>query len=235
MGMHEALLCIDELIGDQRPSAVFTPNVDHIVNIQCDPDFAEIYAQADLVLNDSAVLLMTSRLLKKPLQAKVSGSDLFPRLCALAARKGYRVYFLGGKPGIVDAAAAKLKAIHPELIVAGTYSPSFGFENNAQEGQDILDEIAACRPDILFVGVGSPKQEKWIAKHKTAMQVPVALGIGASFDFVAGSLKRAPAWMQHWGLEWFYRFCCDPKRLFARYFVRDIKFFRIAFRELFIR
>lgn len=232
--MQEALLRIEELISRQRPSAVFTPNVDHIVNIQCDPEFAAIYAHADLILNDSAVVLMSSRLLKRPLQAKVSGSDLFPRLCALAARKGYRVYFLGGNPGVVDAAAAKLKAVHPELVVAGTYSPSFGFEDNAQECRYILDELAASRPDILFVGVGSPKQEKWIAKHKSAMQVPVALGIGASFDFVAGSIKRAPIWMQHWGLEWFYRFCCDPKRLFARYFVRDLKFFSIAFREFFL-
>lgn len=231
--MHEALTRIDQCVINQQASAVFTPNVDHIVNIHCDHEFAETYSQADLVLNDSAVLLITSRLLKKPLQAKISGSDLFPELCALAAQKGYGVYFLGGRPGVVEAAAANLKAIHPDLYVAGLYSPSFGFENNPEECRWIVREIIACKPDILFVGVGSPKQEKWIAKHKDILQVPVAIAIGASFDFVAGSMPRAPQWMQQCGLEWLYRFCCEPKRLFARYFIHDLRFFRIAARELF--
>jgi N-acetylglucosaminyldiphosphoundecaprenol N-acetyl-beta-D-mannosaminyltransferase len=211
---------------------VVTPNVDHIVRLQKDNEFKKIYDNASLVLADGMPLIWASKLLNVPLKEKVSGSDIFPMLCELASLNNLNVFFLGGLEGVAEKAAIKLKKINPGLNVVGVYSPPFGFENNKVENNKIINLITDCKPDILFVGLGSPKQEKWIYDNLTKLKVPVSLGIGASFDFVAETIKRAPNWMQRSGLEWFWRFLQEPKRLFKRYFIEDSKFVLMVIKEI---
>ncbi|WP_236058665.1 WecB/TagA/CpsF family glycosyltransferase [Planococcus glaciei] len=210
---------------------VVTPNVDHIMKLQTDRKFLKIYESASLVLADGQPIIWAARYLNKPLKEKVSGSDLFPLVCGMAAREKLKVFFLGGQEGVAEEAARRLKAKYTELNVAGIYSPPFGFEKNVEENEKIIKLIVDAQPDILFVGLGAPKQEKWIYENLEKIRVPVSLGIGASFDFEAGIIQRAPAWMQKSGLEWFWRFSQEPKRLFRRYFVDDSKFLILLMKE----
>lgn len=233
VSIFEAIEIIDNLIKENNKySYVLTPNVDHVVKIQKDKEFHKIYKEADLVLADGMPIVWVSKILKRPLKEKVSGSDLFPKLCGYASEKGYSVFFLGGLEGVAQKAAEVLKEQYPKLNVVGTYCPPFGFENDDIENQKIIQKIKESKPSIIFVGVGAPKQEKWIYNNIHKYQVPVSLGIGASFDFVAGTAKRAPVWMQNIGLEWFYRFINEPRRMFKRYFIDDMKFINILLKEI---
>lgn len=231
--MDEALERIGALIERRTPPAyVVTPNVDHVVKLQDDVEFRAVYAGADLVLCDGVPLLWASRLLRRPLKAKVSGSDLFVAFPALAARRGWRPFFLGGRPGAAERAAAILAAREPGFSVAGTYAPPFGFERDPVEDQRAVDLVRAARPDVLFVGLGAPKQEKWIHRHLHALGVPVSIGVGVSFEFVSGDVRRAPRWMQRAGLEWSWRLAMEPRKLWRRYLVEDARFLRLVAREL---
>lgn len=229
--MEGAVARIDQLVLNKQNSYVVTPNVDHIVKLQHDLDFRQIYDHASLVVADGMPLVWVSALFKTPLKERVTGADLFPRVCRLAAEKGYSVFLLGADKGVASEAAANLAQTFSGLNVCGTYSPTYGFENSENENLHILSLLEAAKPDILFVGVGAPKQEKWIYKYRQRYRVPVAIGVGASFDFVAGSIQRAPQWMQKAGLEWFYRFLMEPRRLFRRYFIDGCEFFWMTLRE----
>lgn len=225
--MNEAVQKIEQLILNKKPSYVVTPNIDHIVKLESDKEFQEVYKEADLILTDGMPLIWISKLKKNPIKEKVSGSDLFPEVCKLAANKGYKVFLLGAAEGVAAKAAENLKLKYKGLNIVGTYSPSYGFEKNEYEIQQIIKMIKEVKPDILAVGLGAPKQEKFLYKYRNQLNVPVALAIGASIDFEAGNVNRAPKWMQHIGLEWFYRLCKEPKRMFKRYLVDDIKIFRL--------
>ncbi len=228
--MGEAVFEIDALVRAKTPASVVTPNVDHLVKLQDDEEFRRVYDSAGLVLADGMPLLWAAKWIGTPLREKVSGSDLFPEVCALAAEKGYRVFFMGGRPGAADGAAKVMKTRFPRLEIAGTYCPPMGFEKNATENDKIVKTVRDSRADILFVGLGAPKQEKWIHRHKDALGVPVSLGIGVTFEFVAGMVKRAPGWMQKAGLEWFWRLLMEPARLWKRYLVDDMRFFWLLLR-----
>lgn len=225
--MNEAVQKIEQLILNKKPSYVVTPNIDHIVKLESDKEFQEVYKEADLILTDGMPLIWISKLKKNPIKEKVSGSDLFPEVCKLAANKGYKVFLLGAAEGVAAKAAENLKLKYKGLNIVGTYSPSYGFEKNEYEIQQIIKMIKEVKPDILAVGLGAPKQEKFLYKYRNQLNVPVVLAIGASIDFEAGNVNRAPKWMQHIGLEWFYRLCKEPKRMFKRYLVDDIKIFRL--------
>jgi N-acetylglucosaminyldiphosphoundecaprenol N-acetyl-beta-D-mannosaminyltransferase len=227
VNITEAVEIIHKLVLNRSPSYVVTPNVDHIVKLNSDPFFKEVYDHASLTLTDGAPLLWAAKFLRIPLKEKISGSDLFPKLCALAADRGYRLFFLGGRPGAVDKGALVMRDKHPHINIEGTYCPPLGFENNLDENTKIIELIKETHPDILFVGLGTPKQEKWIYRHKDRYLVPVSIGIGAGFDFVAGMVKRAPVWMQKAGLEWFWRLMIEPGRLWKRYLIDDMQFFRL--------
>lgn len=226
--MDEAIERIDKLITKKSTSYVVTPNVDHIVKLEKDLELREVYKHADLILTDGMPLIWISKLKSNPIKEKVSGSDLFPKVCELAAEKGYKVFLLGAAEGVAKTAAENLKIKYPQLEVVGTYSPSYGFEKNKKEIEHIVSIVNKAKPDILAVGLGAPKQEKFIYKYKNKLNVPVSLAIGASIDFEAGNVERAPLWMQKSGLEWFYRLCKEPKRMFKRYLVDDLKIFRIS-------
>jgi N-acetylglucosaminyldiphosphoundecaprenol N-acetyl-beta-D-mannosaminyltransferase len=230
--MTEALTIIEDFIRLKSNAYVVTPNVNHVVKVQHDNEFKEVYEQADLVLVDGMPLMWAARLLKKPLKEKVSGSDLFPVLCRLCEQKGYSVYLLGGtSEKIILDTVARMKADFPKLRIAGYESPDFGFETDEKESQRLASNIEKAAPDVLFVGVGAPKQEKWIYKYKMQYKAGVSLGIGAAFNFYLGYTKRAPVWMQHNGLEWFYRFLQEPRRLFHRCFIENSEFFKLLIKE----
>lgn len=226
--MSETLNEIDKLIQKKKCSYVVTPNVDHIVRLEKDEELQKVYKNASLVLTDGKPLIWISKWYKTPIKEKISGSDLFPRVCQLAANKNYTIYLLGAAEGVADTAARNLMKKYPGLNIVGTYSPPFGFEKNEQEMNKIKTQIQDVHPDILIVGLGCPKQEKFMYYHCKELGVPISFGLGAGIDFEAGNIKRAPKWMSNHGLEWLYRFSKEPKRLFKRYFVDDIKIIQVA-------
>lgn len=226
--MSETLNEIDKLIQKKKCSYVVTPNVDHIVRLEKDEELQKVYKNASLILTDGKPLIWISKWYKTPIKEKISGSDLFPRVCQLAANKNYTIYLLGAAEGVADTAARNLMKKYPGLNIVGTYSPPFGFEKNEQEMNKIKTQIQDVHPDILIVGLGCPKQEKFMYYHCKELGVPISFGLGASIDFEAGNIKRAPKWMSNHGLEWLYRFSKEPKRLFKRYFVDDIKIIQVA-------
>jgi N-acetylglucosaminyldiphosphoundecaprenol N-acetyl-beta-D-mannosaminyltransferase len=226
--MAETLNEIDKLIQEKNCSYVVTPNVDHIVRLEKDEELQKVYKNASLILTDGKPLIWISKWYKTPIKEKISGSDLFPRVCQLAANKNYTMYLLGAAEGVADTAARNLMKKYPGLNIVGTYSPPFGFEKNKQEMNKIKTQIQDVHPDILIVSLGCPKQEKFMYYHCKELGVPISFGLGASIDFEAGNIKRAPRWMSNHGLEWLYRFSKEPKRLFKRYFVDDLKIIQVA-------
>lgn len=228
---QEAILEIERIINYGEKTYVVTPNLDHIVKLEEDVDFVRCYEKAGLVLADGNPLVWASKLLGTQLKALVTGSDLFPALCAHAAVKGHRLFFLGGLDGVAQKAADNLKILHPQINVVGVYSPPFGFDKNKEENDKIINMINKAKPHLLFVGVGAPKQEKWMYHNIDVLDINVALGIGASFDFVAGTIKRAPKAIRNIGMEWFWRFSNEPKRLFKRYFIESAKFLPIIYHQ----
>ena len=226
--MQEALETIDALIQENKNAYVVTPNVDHIVQLETNKELQDVYANASLILTDGKPLLWIAKWYGTPIKEKISGSDLFPLLCDMAAKKGYSMFFLGAAEGVAAKAADNLMNKYKGLQVIGTYSPPYGFENDSSEMNKIDAMIKKARPDILIVGLGCTKQEKFIYNNYKKLGVPISLGLGASFDFEAGNIKRAPKWMANHGLEWLFRITQDPKRLMKRYLINDMKIFKLA-------
>ncbi len=228
--MEETLDRIDELICENRNAYVVTPNVDHIVQLERGGELTEVYKNADLILTDGKPLIWISKWYRTPIKEKISGSDLFPLLCEMSSKKGYKMFFLGAAEGVAAKAAENLTQRYPGLQVVGTYSPPIGFEKDIDEMSKIKSMIKDTSPHILIVGLGCPKQELFILHHKDELGVPLSLGLGASLDFEAGNIKRAPKWMANHGLEWLYRITQDPNRLAKRYLVDDIKIIGLVFK-----
>jgi len=224
LGFDEAVDSIIGLAVARKRATVVTPNVDHVMRWRRDPEFRRCYEEADLVLADGMPLLWASRVLGDRIIEKVSGSDLLPRLCEAAAERGLSVYFLGGLPGAAERCAERLVARFPRLRVAGVGCPPRGFEHDPEANAGVIRAIVEAGPDLLFVGLGTPKQELWIRRHREEIAVPVTLGVGAAIDFAAGMVKRAPRWMQRLGLEWCYRLVKEPRRLWRRYILQDSPF-----------
>jgi N-acetylglucosaminyldiphosphoundecaprenol N-acetyl-beta-D-mannosaminyltransferase len=197
---------------------VVTPNVDHAVMFHERSDLRAAYSGASLVLADGFPVVLASRLLGRSLPERVAGSDLAPALFeGTTDGPGLSVYLLGAAKGVGERAAARIAERWPNVQVVGTYSPPLGFEHDPRENDAIVERINAVRPDVLVVGLGAPKQELWIARHRERLQAKTALCIGATIDFLAGEKARAPRWMQRCGLEWLHRLTSEPKRLFRRY------------------
>lgn len=215
--MDEAVKEIDKLICKKNHSYVVTPNMDHIVLIEKDTLFKEVYNHADLILTDGKPLIWISKINGTQIKEKVSGSDLFPCICELAAKNGYKIFILGAAEGVADKAAKNLTMKFPGLNIVATYSPPMGFETDENLIQNIIDMINKAETDILAVALGSPKGEKFIYKIKEMINASLSISIGATIDFEAGNIKRAPKWMSDHGLEWLYRVTQEPKRLIKRY------------------
>lgn len=230
---HDLLDYIDASIQQRRQSYILTCNVDHLIKLRKDSEFQQVYSKAGAIVADGMPIIWASRLLGRPLKQKVSGSDLFSRLGSAFETRQYRLFFLGSANGIPEMATQKLKLAYPDINVVGCYSPSYGFEHNEQENEYIVRMLIDARPDIVFVGVGAPKQEKWIYRNYLQYQAPVSIGVGATFDFLSGAVKRAPDFMQKTGFEWFWRLSQEPKRLWKRYLIDDAQFLGMLTKEYF--
>jgi N-acetylglucosaminyldiphosphoundecaprenol N-acetyl-beta-D-mannosaminyltransferase len=233
LDMDAALNRLEALVhvGRERTKThqVVTVNTDFIVKAVGDPDLRSLLQKADLVTADGMPVVWASRLLGVPLQGRVAGSDLVPALAERAAQKGLSLYFYGARLGVAAAAAESLRSRWPELKIVGVESPPY--REDLHTDQAALDRIRAAAPDILLVALGNPKQEKWIAKYAGELGVPVMMGVGASLDFIAGSVQRAPRWMQKSGLEWCYRLIQEPARLWKRYVVDLVVFSVLLLRQ----
>jgi N-acetylglucosaminyldiphosphoundecaprenol N-acetyl-beta-D-mannosaminyltransferase len=218
-------------LGDGTLRFVVTPNVQHSLLYQRDEAFRRAYASASLVLVDGTPLVWVSRWLGASLPERVAGSDLVPAVLGAASSvQPISVFLLGAAPGIAEHAARLIEARFAHVRIAGTYSPPLGFENDDQENAHIVALVNDARPDLLVLGLGSPKQELWIQRFRSEIRAGVALCAGAAIDFIAGKQIRAPRWMQRSGLEWVHRVITQPRRLAPRYAADAVHFPRIVFR-----
>jgi len=208
---------------------VVTPNVDHIVRLQEMPHLKPIYDQAHYSFADGMPVVVAANLLGHKFPERVTGADLVPALCEDAAKQSLRVFMMGGPPQTAELALKKLQERFG-AFTCEAYCPPMGFDSNPEETARIIERINRFNPDILFVGVGSPKQERWVFDHRDTLHCGIALGIGAAIEFAAGTVSRAPVFMQKSGTEWIWRLCQDPKRLAKRYW-KDLVFLKICWNE----
>ena len=203
---------------------IATPNVDHLRCASQDARLAELIGSASICVADGAPVVWASRLAGRSLPARVTGADLLWSLSAAAAEDGRAIYLLGGEPGVPEGAAEALKAAYPQLKVVGTCSPAFGFENDPDALRRCENDVVAAAPDLVFVGLGFPKQERIISEFSRSLPATWLLGCGAALPFAAGELQRAPGWLGRLGLEWLFRLVHEPRRLFRRYVLEDAPF-----------
>ena len=231
VSFKQAIEIISSWVGAEPFRLVVTPNVDHIINLQCNSEFLEVYQHcAALSLADGMPVIWAARYLGVPIPEKVSGSDLLPALCERGSRASWRVFFAGGEnPQELELSLAELRKRFPGLIAVG-HCPPHGFERNAGQSAALLEAIRSFNPGVLFMGVGAPKSEIWLARHAGQIGHGVGLCIGAGLRMLAGFEPRAPRWMQRAGLEWSWRLWRNPGRLWKRYLVDDLKFFPLVLR-----
>jgi N-acetylglucosaminyldiphosphoundecaprenol N-acetyl-beta-D-mannosaminyltransferase len=232
VSLSQALDAIDSLVSTGQGGTVFTPNVDHVVQAEHDPRFRKAYDAVSLSLVDGMPLMWASRWLKTPLPEKISGSDLVRPLMQRAAERGHRVYFLGGAPGAAELAKQKLLDEFPRLQVVGVDAPRIDVNAPPDVQRAILERIVEAKPHLLLLALGAPKQEIWGHEQRFNLPGVVVVGVGASLEFIAGTVRRAPPWISNLGLEWLYRLLQEPRRLAGRYLLRDPQFFRIVARQL---
>lgn len=216
-----------DLLKNLKSGVVFTPNVDHLMNLQYDPAFHDAYNIADYKVCDSQILYFSSHILGAPIQEKISGSDLFPAFCDYHQdNPDITIFLLGAAPGVAAQAQHNINTRLGRNIIVDSHSPSYGFEHNLEECAAILERIKQSGASVLAIGVGSPKQERWIHRHhqQLAESVNIIFAIGATIDFEAGTQKRAPKLVSTLGIEWLFRLMGDPQRLWKRYLVNDLPF-----------
>ncbi|WP_322044736.1 WecB/TagA/CpsF family glycosyltransferase [Paraburkholderia sp. J67] len=215
---------------DGRARVAVTPNVDHLVRLDRQPDLKALYRTADFLFADGMPVVWMSRMFGMPLPGRVTGADLLPGLCERARVGGWKVVIVGGQPGrehlLIDGLANYFPGLDAEVI-----APSMSFDPTGPEGDAIAERVRAAAPDIVFVCIGMPKQERWAFRHAASLPGGLMLCAGAAIEFAVGLQKRAPRWMQRSGVEWCYRILQDPARLWRRYLVDDRHFIRICWRQ----
>ena len=207
--MDDALTLVERFIAERGPHHIVTADASMVVTYTEDAEFARIVDASDLVTPDGAGILWASRHQKTPVTSKVSGVDLAAKCCALSGQKKWRIFFFGAAPGVAEEARAKMLVRYPDAQIIGFRDGFFNADNEAE----VVAQIQAARPDILLVALGIPKQEKFIARHRDTLGVPVMIGVGGTLDVFSGTVRRAPIWMQNVGLEWLYRLAANPKKI----------------------
>ena len=222
-----------ELLDNLKSGVLLTPNVDHVIKLQRDPDFFKAYNIADYKICDSQIIMYASKFLGTPIKEKISGSDLFPAFCQFHKNnEDIKIFLLGAAQGVACRAQKKINNKIGRMIVVNSYSPPFGFDKDEAECQRIVDMINNSDATVLVIGLGAPKQEKWLYKYKHYLKdIKIFMALGATIDFEAGNIKRAPKWMSEVGLEWLFRLICEPKRLWKRYLLDDIPFFFLILKQ----
>lgn len=229
LSMEETLQTIEGFIRSGKPHQHVVVNVDKLVKASRDAELRRIINDCALINADGMPVVWASRLLGKGLKERVAGVDLFEALMARAAEKGWRVFLLGAREEVVAGVVQLYGRKYPNL-------PFAGYRNGywtAEEEAGVVEQIRAANADLLFVAISSPKKEQFLGNYQAAMKIPFAMGVGGTFDVAVGKVKRAPLWMQKSGLEWFYRFLQEPRRMFRRYFIDDMAFFGLLLKEFF--
>lgn len=225
---EEAKNAVDQLIQVEGFHYAVTPNSDIVVKMQDDPELKDICENADLILTDGQILVKLSKWLGNPIKERVCMTDFVWDVFDLAIEKDYKVFLFGGKEDVLRKATDNIKKRVPKLQIVDSYSPPLGFEKDKKQLKGANERIRKSGADILIVFLGCPKQEKFIAANKDQYQIPISITMGGCVDFIGGGVKRAPLWMQKAGLEWFFRFLQEPKRMFRRYFIDDMRIFDLA-------
>ncbi len=228
LSMEDTLARIDGFIRSGQPHQHVVVNVDKLVKASRDEQLRRIINECALINADGMPVVWASRLLGKPLKERVAGVDLFEALMARAAVKGWRVFLLGAREDVVQAVRATYMLKYPQLAIAGCRN---GYWNGEHEEAAVVEQIRASGADLLFVAISSPKKEQFLGRYQAAMKIPFAMGVGGTFDVAIGKVKRAPLWMQKAGLEWFFRFLQEPRRMFRRYFIDDMAFIWLLIKE----
>jgi N-acetylglucosaminyldiphosphoundecaprenol N-acetyl-beta-D-mannosaminyltransferase len=229
LSMEETLARIGEFIRSGQPHQHVVVNVDKLVKASRDPGLRRIINECALVNVDGMPVVWASRLLGKPLKERVAGVDLFEALMRRASEAGWRVFLLGAKEDVVAEVAATYRRRYPGLVVAGW---RHGYWHGEAEEAAVAAQVRESKADLLFVAISSPKKEQFLGRWQECMRIPFAMGVGGSFDVAIGRVRRAPPWMQRAGLEWFYRFLQEPRRMFRRYFIDDIAFIWLFVKEM---
>lgn len=223
--MDETVAVVRELVRTGRPHQHVVVNAAKFVEMERNPRLREVVARCDLINADGESVVWASRLLGRPLPERVAGIDLFERLVAVAAADGASVFFLGAREEVVAEVVRVFEARHPDLRVAG-YRNGYWDDDDA-----VVAGIRGAGPDYLFLAIPSPRKEFWLHEHLEALGVPFVMGVGGSFDVVAGKIGRAPGWVQRAGFEWFWRFAQEPRRMWKRYLLGNSAFIRMTWRE----
>jgi len=231
VNLEMAVYAIDGWITKREPHYICVSGVHGLMESQRDRELRDIHNAAGLVTPDGMPLVWLSRLLGFRHVDRVYGPDLMLATCAHSVEQTHRHFFYGGAPGVAEQLIQQLKARFPTLQVVGSYSPPFR-SLTAEEDQAVVEQINAAQPDIVWVGISTPKQERWMAAHIGKVTAPVLIGVGAAFDFHAGLKKQAPYWMQRSGLEWCFRLLTEPRRLWRRYLVNNPSFVWLVLLQL---
>lgn len=235
IGRGGALESMTTFVEEGGPHLVTASNVDCVVQCQRDSLYREIINHSSLSLADGMGIIYASRLSGCPLPENVCGRRIMVDFCRIAAHRGYRIFLLGGGDGIAATAADALVDMFPTLEIAGTFAPPFGFGLSSNANEECVQAVRAAAPHALFVAFGAPKQEKWLSQNLPRLEVPVAMGVGYTFDLLAGKFPMPPGWMTSIGLEWAFRLRHDPVRLAKRYLWQDMRFAPILFSEIWNR
>jgi exopolysaccharide biosynthesis WecB/TagA/CpsF family protein len=223
--------CLQSVTG----GTIYTPNIDHFVLLQKDKEFYQAYKSANYVVLDSQVIYLLGKIFRRPFKEKISGSDLFPRFCEYhKSDPAISIFVLGGMDTVAETVKNSVNERSGRELIVGACSPSKDFEKDSTKNDDVVRQIKQSGANVLAVGLGTPKQELWIYRHKHKLpEIQLFMGVGATFDFMTGNQRRAPHWMQAAGLEWFYRLLRDPRRFVRRYLVTDMQFFYYFTLDLF--
>ena len=223
-----------EILEKMHSGILFTPNLDHLVKLQKDKDFWIAYKNAEWVVCDSKILYLVLKLIRRSVPEPIPGSSFFTAFYKYHKDdQNCKIFLLGAAEGVAIKAMDNINKACGRRIVVGALSPSYGFEKNQKECDNIANIIKQSGANVVLVGVGAPKQEKWIMDHKDSMpEVKLWMALGATIDFEAGNIKRAPKIFQKLALEWLYRMYCEPKRMFKRYFCDDLAFFWYLFKDI---
>lgn len=231
ISLDETLDEIEKIIARGVPTQHVVINASKVNLMEADPELASIVNECPLINADGASIVWAAKKLGVPLRERVTGIDLFQRLVGLASEKGYRIYLFGAKEEVVTKVKAIFEDRYPGIQIVGYRN---GYFTEADEPQ-IVSDMAASGADMMFVAFSSPKKEYWVHKYIDQIGIPFVMGVGGSFDVVAGVTDRAPTWMQEHGLEWFYRFIQEPGRLWKRYIIGNLKFVALTYRYKFAK
>ena len=227
---EEAVQYIENCVINDQHIFVVTPNIDHIVKLQKDNRFLDAYRKAGLVAVDGTPIVLLAKFYKNPLKEKITGPVLTEKVIKMASDNKFSVFFLGAGDGVGEIAAKNLLGRYHDFNYVGFYSPPFGFEKNDEERKKIISILNESEANIVVAGMGSPKTEIFLSEIYDQLNCNVILSVGAAIDFFAGTVKRCPNWINKIGMEWFYRFIKEPKRMFRRSFIDDMAFFGLAWK-----